>query len=753
MSELYLHPHVASTIKDESIKYATAQGLTNLFACVFSSKGEDSVLRTCDSFDEYRDKYGEVYSSIFGQTPLNVKQWLEAGGQASLIRLLPDDATYAHAILDFQVKRITSKAYMLNGVMVKRQLNAETAKPEMVLPDGTICLTEQEVIDAGATLETVDRTLLRPRIKRVPVGARTTTAIIEHMENITGARGEDGYTHYPVGFFVPNGRGQGYYNTLRAKFTLNTSLENTYAFRIYNLEFLSEDAEGNLIATDGSTYLVSFDPEAMDKSDESMFITNVLQRYAKEISFVHNKKAWEALSELMNPEVDPGLLDLLFLNEKENLGNLTSYHENDVLSSGMTYVTEDIQVGTTTSIFVAEPNLLAIDCEIIIDGIYKADVEAINLTTGEVTLKAPGITVVGDIIENQDPVVQVPDEEYRQTQVETLVDGSTVTELEVLQVEDANGVRILVKGPADFMVDGVKFGSVVIKSLDEETNTVTLAAPFTLPATAGTVHFLRQFSTLKTDGGDYIDFDNYITFGGGTDGSLRNPDGTLNATLKNQLLIKGYTGQITDEVFDKEKWKFDVVLDANYDRTVKDAINKLVSVIRKDFVAMIDLGFTGNYEQALNFRRQLGYSNFYTSLWCQDAYVMDDSEGRWQKVTQTFFLAEKIPSVDISHGLHWTFVGPRRGVISGFDKLSWAPNAQQQERLYKAQINYIRVTQKRTMLYGNLTSQTVMSALSDVNHVRTLLRIQREVEELFEDYIFEFINDETLRAMNYALAE
>ena len=114
--------------------------------------------------------------------------------------------------------------------------------------------------------------------------------------------------------------------------------------------------------------------------------------------------------------------------------------------------------------------------------------------------------------------------------------------------------------------------------------------------------------------------------------------------------------------------------------------------------------------------------------------MQDESEGRWQKVTMTYFLAEKIPSTDVSYGLHWTFVGPRRGVISGFDKLSWAPNPQNQERLYKNQINYTRVTQSRTMLYGNLTSQTVMSALSDINHVRTLLRIQREVEALFEDY-------------------
>ena len=756
MSELYLHPHIASTIKDESQKYVTAQGLTNLFACIFAAKGIDSTLVTCDSFTEYRDKFGDVYSSMYGQQPLNIKQWLDAGGTASLIRLLPEDATYAHAILDFQIRRITSLYYEVNGQRVTRQVDPETGKAEMVLPNGTIVLTEQEVIDAGGKIATQDRTLIRPRVKQVPGGARTTTAIAEYMEKLTGSRGEDGYVHYPIGAFIPNGRGQGYYNTLRASFNLNTTVENTYASRIYNLQFLTEGEQNTFSSADPSApFAVSFDPVAVDKSDESQYIQNVLQRYAKEISWLANEAAWNELCEQINPDVDPGALDLLFLKEKESMGVYTSYHDNDVLSSGITYLTEGIAVGTTTTkIVVAEPKLLAVDCEVIIGGLYKADVEKINLTTGEITLKAPGITIVGEAVEDQTPISQVPDEEYRQTRVETAMDGSTISELTVLQVEDNNGVRIVNNGEASLMLDGVVYATVTITEVLEKTKVIKLAAPVTLPAAGGgTLLSLRQYSTLKSDGGQYIDFDNYIEFGGGSDGRLRKKDGNLDATVRNELLIKGYTGQITDEVFDKEKWKFDVCLDANYDRTVKDALDKLVSVIRMDFVALLDVGFTGNPEQAIAMRQKLGYSNFYTSLFCQDAYIQDESEGRWAKVTPTYFLAQKIPLVDKTHGLHWPFVGPRRGVITGFDKLSWAPNAPMQERLYRAQLNYIRVTQKRTMLYGQLTSQTVMSALSDLNHVRTLLRIQREVEELFEDYPFEFINDETLRAMNYALQE
>ena len=792
--ELYLHPHVASTIQDDSIKYATAQGLTNLFACTFTAKGKDNIIQEVDDWNDFLDKYGDCYSSEFGQGNLNIKQWLQAGGMASVMRLLPEDAKLAHAILDFQVKQFDSQQYFVGDKPVTRQINAETLQPEMVLPDGTVCSTEEEVLAAGAEVKTIKRTVLRPRVKRVPGGAVSTDNISAYMTNITGLRGEDGYLHYPIGYFYPDSRGQGYYNSLRVEFTLNTGLENTYPFRVYNLSFLLEDADGNFGSADASTYLVSFDPEAVDKSEESMFIVDVLRRYAKEMSFEFNQSAWEDLCKLINPDVDPGELDLLFLQEKDNLGVKTSYHTNDCVASGMTSVVGELAPGQHTSMEVADPSVLSVDAKVIIDGIYTAEVQNVNMTTGVVTFKE-ALTVVGDPVEDQDPVEQIPDEEYQQTAVTNELDGSSTTSLTVLQVENANGVRKVVKGPAVLILNGNKFADVVIEEVDEATNTVTLAEAVTLPQTAtgggagatggatnpdlgggtgntgagegsssgggtslddtetGEVFFLRQYADASTDGSEYQDFDNYVALGGGSDGSLRLANGTLNPTVKNNLLVRGYTGQINDLVLDKERYPFDVVIDANYAREVKDALNKLASVIRKDLVAVIDLGFTGNPDQAISYRRQLGYSTFYTSLWSQDCYVQDESEGRWQKVTMTYFVAGKIPANDITYGLHWTFVGPRRGVIDSFEKLSWAPNAQNQERLYKNQINYTRVTQSRTMLYGNLTSQTIMSALSDINHVRTLLRIQREVEALFEDYIFEFLDDTTLSAMNYALQE
>ena len=66
------------------------------------------------------------------------------------------------------------------------------------------------------------------------------------------------------------------------------------------------------------------------------------------------------------------------------------------------------------------------------------------------------------------------------------------------------------------------------------------------------------------------------------------------------------------------------------------------------------------------------------------------------------------------------------------------PNATYREQLYKAKLNYIEQDVRLTRFNSQSTSQVVNSALSDIPHVRVLLRIRREVEALAEDYLFQF---------------
>jgi hypothetical protein len=735
MPDLYLHPSITSFITDESQVFVTAQGLTKAFFPHFSTKGEE-VLKSINSPDEYIDGYGEPDSGKYGQAQLNIIEWTKAGGEAVCLRLLPEDATYAHAILDFQTKSFDVKKWQISSQDVVKQIDSLSGDVSYLHPDGTTVLADEAAIVAAGGVEvTEEHTALRPKIKIVSSGASSLSAIESYTENLFGLVSEDGWNHHPLGYFYPKGRGSDYYNSLQLKLTANDSLDDTYSFRIFDFELFEEQENGTLLSIDGP-FRVSFDPTAMDLSQESMFITDVLSKYGKEVSFYLFQDAFDSLGEAMNPEVDPGLLDPFFLTERNLLAGPTIYHEKVTNSTGITVLSADALIGDT-EIYVDDPSLLYVEGTVLVGGIFETTIDEINITTGKVVI-ADALTANFD---ESTPVACQPLPEYRQAGISSPFDDSTVTSVLVTQVEDANGVNVLIPGPAIMDLDG-DVTSIVINSVDADTKEVVLASSVVLP-TGTTLGFIRQYNNLTTDGSRDIDFDNEVEFSGGSVGSLD--------TSKDSLLVLAYQGVHNEEILLKKYWPIDVILDANYNKAVKDACNQFTSVIRQDCVFIGDLGFTANPQQALDMRASLGYSNFYTALYSQDAQIFDPYAGRNTKVTAPYFIASKIPTTDIGKGIHWPFVGPRRGVLSGFENLSWNPSDAWQERLYRKQVNYIKRDPRRTMLFGQLTSQTVNSALSDLSHVRALLRIQREVENMMEDYQFEFINKTTMTSMNYNL--
>ena len=246
--------------------------------------------------------------------------------------------------------------------------------------------------------------------------------------------------------------------------------------------------------------------------------------------------------------------------------------------------------------------------------------------------------------------------------------------------------------------------------------------------------------------------------GGGTDGTWVGPNSL------ESLLYKAYSGSgdfVDDEtgantydthfgdIWDKRVYPVDMILDANYPASVKVAISNL-SKNRGDCMSILDVGFTGSPGQALKYRRdQLALNTFFSAIFVQDFVLFDEFTGGDIRVTPTLFLAEKIPAHDRDYGLHWPFVGPRRGGISGFKAVSWSPNDAYKEQLYLAKLNYVEKDTRSTNFASQTTSQLVNSALSDVSHVRTLLRIRRGVEDLASNFRMEFNTADTWSALDY----
>lgn len=243
---------------------------------------------------------------------------------------------------------------------------------------------------------------------------------------------------------------------------------------------------------------------------------------------------------------------------------------------------------------------------------------------------------------------------------------------------------------------------------------------------------------LDTNGTNYLK--------GGTIGAWTGQDS------EDSLFVRAYTGLIDSSILDKKFVEVDILLDANFSPAVKDAMGDLAADLRGDCMAILDLGFQANEQQTLDYRNNsVAVAHRNVAVFAHDMEVFDAYNGENIKVTSTYLLAAKIPVVDLEYGIQYTFVGPRRGIISGFENINFIPNPTWREMFYKARINYIEKDPKKTNFATQLTTQAQNSALSDINNMRALLRIRRDVEAMMADYRMEFNDSITHDSANYDL--
>jgi hypothetical protein len=250
----------------------------------------------------------------------------------------------------------------------------------------------------------------------------------------------------------------------------------------------------------------------------------------------------------------------------------------------------------------------------------------------------------------------------------------------------------------------------------------------------------------------------FLPMGGGTDGDWLGPNSL------ESLLYKAYsgTGDFIDgnglniydthfmDIWDKRRYLVDVTLDGNYPASVKVAMSNFAAT-RGDLMSMHDTGFTASAAQALAYRTQsLPLNTEFSAIFTQDYVVFDPNSTSEIRVTPTYFLATAIPTVDNAFGIQYPFVGPRRGGIVGFSSQSWIPDDAYMEQLYQAQVNYAETDTVQTAFMSQQTTQIVNSALSDISHVRVLLRIRRELEKMGATYRFEFNDPTTWAQLQYS---
>ena len=107
-----VHPHVNITtnVIPRPAVVVNNSG-TALYAVFESDKGRDNQIIKINTVDEFIDEYGDFNPKKYGQTHLNIYQWLINGGSVYCNRILPQgetnpniNAKHSHVFLNLHIK-------------------------------------------------------------------------------------------------------------------------------------------------------------------------------------------------------------------------------------------------------------------------------------------------------------------------------------------------------------------------------------------------------------------------------------------------------------------------------------------------------------------------------------------------------------------------------------------------------------------------------------------------------------------------
>jgi len=186
------------------------------FMCIFSEKGPDNTVRMCTSPQDLINTYGKGNSALYGQGWYVAMQYVGILGNLYLVRVLPSDATFS-----------------------------------------VLCLkrTQADVDEDGENEDIL--TQITP-----------SSGLVSKANMQTLINNNDAHV-----IFYPVGRGA-WYNNLSIKLTPALDYEDAYVLDIY------QSITGSTIPVLIESYTVSFNPDATDVSNESMFVENVLEKYS-----------------------------------------------------------------------------------------------------------------------------------------------------------------------------------------------------------------------------------------------------------------------------------------------------------------------------------------------------------------------------------------------------------------------------------------------------------------------------------------
>lgn len=270
----YLHPHVATYINDNTIFEDEANTApddsTRLISVIASSKGRDRQVMTFDNIAEALEEFGVPNYGLHGQPIYNMYAALRSGfAKVHVMRIMPDDATYANAVILAKVKP--------EGGSLK--VKYESVKIDNFTDKNSIAVTMKSLTQAYPEVDS------------------------------------QGYSTYPIMGFVSQGRGV-YGNNFRVRIVSDLQLDEDNQYKNYRLNVMS--AERNLIQKE--SHAGTFNEMAII-GRESLFFDDIVNDPVKGSTRIESYIDTNNLQEIYK----------LWLAQKPETENIVPWNEFDFL--------------------------------------------------------------------------------------------------------------------------------------------------------------------------------------------------------------------------------------------------------------------------------------------------------------------------------------------------------------------------------------------------------------------------------------
>ena len=183
---------------------------------------------------------------------------------------------------------------------------------------------------------------------------------------------------------------------------------------------------------------------------------------------------------------------------------------------------------------------------------------------------------------------------------------------------------------------------------------------------------------------------------------------------------------------------------------------KLISVAqgRKDCVACISPDRANVVDVASTTDQTNNIIRFFSSLSSSSfavfdsgyKYMYDRFNNQFRYIPTNGDIAGLMVRTEIDQFPWYSPAGQQRGVLNNAIKLAYNPNKAQRDSLYEARVNSIvTLPGVGTVLYGDRTGLNFASAFDRINVRRLFLTVEKALEGLANDQLFEF-NDEITRS-------